>query len=368
MMRAHPKIRFIDRQTHMASKKISIDHTGNDLSDITSVTRRTWLKAAGAATVGSALAAARGTALIGGAAALAASSGVHAQGNGKTLRIGYQKYGNFIVLKARGSLEKRLAAEGVTVQWLEFPGGPQLLEGLNAGAVDIGTVGETPPIFAQAGGVDFVYIGSEPPAPKGEAIIVQADSPIRTVADLRGKRVALNRGSNVHYLLVKALEQAKVGYPEIVPTYLTPADARAAFVQRSVDAWVIWDPYYAAAQRQANARVIVDGEALVRNTQYYLASRKFATAQPQIVHMLLDEVAKVDEWARDNVPAVAAQLSPLVGLDTSTLELALKRQGYGVQKIDDATLAYQQQIADTFTSLKLIPRKLDVAETRWQSA
>ncbi|WP_133645621.1 sulfonate ABC transporter substrate-binding protein [Paraburkholderia flava] len=349
----------------MASKKTSIDHTGND---IVSTTRRSWLKAASAVTVGGALAAARGTALVSGAAALVASSSAHAQGNGKTLRIGYQKYGNFIVLKARGSLEKRLAAEGVTVQWLEFPGGPQLLEGLNAGAVDIGTVGETPPIFAQAGGVDFVYIGSEPPAPKGEAIVVPADSPIRTVADLRGKRVALNRGSNVHYLLVKALEQAKIGYSEIVPAYLAPADARAAFVQRGVDAWVIWDPYYAAAQRQANARVLVDGEGLVRNTQYYIASRKFAAAQPQLVHAVLDEVTKIDAWARDNIPAVATQLSPLVGLDTATLEIALKRQSYGVQHIDDATFAYQQQIADTFTNLKLIPRKLDVASARWQAA
>lgn len=348
----------------MASKKTFIDHTGND---IVSTTRRSWLKAASMATVGGALAAARGTALVGGAAALAASGSAHAQGNGKTLRIGYQKYGNFIVLKARGSLEKRLAAEGVTVQWLEFPGGPQLLEGLNAGAVDIGTVGETPPIFAQAGGVDFVYIGSEPPAPKGEAIVVPADSSIRTVADLRGKRVALNRGSNVHYLLVKALEQAKVGYSEIVPAYLAPADARAAFVQRGVDAWVIWDPYYAAAQTQAKARVLVDGEGLVRNTQYYIASRKFAAAQPQLVHTLLDEVTKIDAWARDNIPAVATQLSPLVDLDTATLEIALKRQSYGVQRIDDATLAYQQQIADTFTNLKLIPRKLDVASARWQT-
>lgn len=344
----------------MTSKKDTSADTGGATHD---GARRTLLKAAGAAT----LAAARGTTLWGGAAAFAASGAAHAQGNGKTLRIGYQKYGNFIVLKARGTLEKRLAAQGVTVQWLEFPGGPQLLEGLNAGAVDVGTVGETPPIFAQAGGVDLVYVGSEPPAPKGEAIIVPADSPIRTVADLRGKKVALNRGSNVHYLLVKALQSAQVDYKEIVPAYLAPADARAAFVQRGVDAWVIWDPYYAAAQRQTGARVIVDGEGLVRNTQYYVASRKFAAAQPQLVHALLDETAKVDEWARDHIPEVAAQLSPLTGLDTATLELALKRAGYGVQPVDSSTLAYQQQIADAFTNLKLIPRKIEVVDARWQA-
>ncbi|MPW22128.1 aliphatic sulfonate ABC transporter substrate-binding protein [Paraburkholderia sp. CNPSo 3157] len=296
-----------------------------------------------------------------------ASGAAHAQGTSNRLRIGYQKYGNFVVLKARGTLEKRLASQGVTVQWLEFPAGPQLLEGLNAGAVDVGTVGETPPIFAQAGGVDFVYIGSEPSAPQGEAIVVPHDSPIRSVAQLRGKKVALNKGSNVHFLLVKALQKAGLAYTDIQPVYLTPADARAAFVQGSVDAWVIWDPYLAAIERQGNARTLANGDGLVRNTQYYVAARKFAAAQPQALHTLLEEVNGVDGWAHDNIPEVAALLSPLVGLDTATLEVALKRTGYGVQPITDATLAYQQQIADTFSTLKLIPGQLTVADARWKT-
>jgi sulfonate transport system substrate-binding protein len=337
---------------------------GHPLGEPQNLQRRTLLKTtAGVA----AWAAARGPVLWSGAAALAASGGARAQDSARTVRIGYQKYGNFVVLKARGSLEKRLAGQGISVQWLEFPGGPQLLEGLNAGAVDIGTVGETPPIFAQAGGVDFVYIGSEPPAPKGEAIVVPHDSPIRSITDLKGKKVALNKGSNVHYLLVKALQSAKLDYRDIEPAYLAPADARAAFTQRGVDAWVIWDPYLAAVERQANARVIADGEGLVRNVQYYLASRKFATAQPQLVHALLDEIGKIDVWARDHIPEVAVQLSPLVGLDTGTLELALGRASYDLQPITPATLAYQQQIADTFTDLKLIPRKLVVTDARWQA-
>ncbi|AOK07324.1 sulfonate ABC transporter substrate-binding protein [Burkholderia sp. AU19243] len=313
--------------------------------------RRRWLHGAAATAAGLAL---------GPLAELAA----HAQGSDKRLRIGFQKYGNFVVLKARGTLEKRLASQGVTVQWLEFPAGPQLLEGLNAGAIDVGTVGETPPIFAQAAGVDFVYIGNEPPAPHGEAIVVLPDSPIRSVAQLRGKKVALNKGSNVHYLLVKALEHAGLAYTDIQPIYLTPADARAAFVQRSVDAWVIWDPYLAAAERQLGARVIADGEGLVRNTQYYLASRQYAAAQRPVLRALLDEVDAVDRWGRDHVPDVAAQLSPLVGLDAPTLEVALKRTGYGVQPITDATLAYQQNIADAFSTLKLIPGKVTVANAR----
>ncbi|WP_322074617.1 sulfonate ABC transporter substrate-binding protein [Burkholderia cepacia] len=313
--------------------------------------RRQWLQGAAAGLAGLAL---------GPLAGLPA----HAQDSGTRLRVGFQKYGNFVVLKARGTLEKRLASQGVTVQWLEFPAGPQLLEGLNAGAIDVGTVGETPPIFAQAGGVDFVYIGNEPPAPQGEAIVVPPDSPIRNVAQLRGKKVAFNKGSNVHYLLVKALEHAGLTYADIQPIYLTPADARAAFVQRNVDAWVIWDPYLAAAERQIGARVIANGEGLVRNTQYYLAARKYAAAHPQVLRALLDEVDAVDRWARDHVAEVAAQLSPLVGLDAPTLEVALKRAGYGVQPISDATLAYQQNIADAFSALKLIPGKLSVASAR----
>ncbi|MGS0891568.1 sulfonate ABC transporter substrate-binding protein [Burkholderia stagnalis] len=313
--------------------------------------RRQWLQGAAAGLAGLAL---------GPLAGLPA----HAQGSGTRLRVGFQKYGNFVVLKARGSLEKRLASQGVSVQWLEFPAGPQLLEGLNAGAIDVGTVGETPPIFAQAAGVDFVYIGNEPPAPRGEAIVVLPDSPIRNVAQLRGKKVAFNRGSNVHYLLVKALQHAGLAYTDIQPIYLTPADARAAFVQRNVNAWVIWDPYLAAAEQQLGARVIANGEGLVRNTQYYLATRKYAAAQPQVLRALLDEVDAVDRWARDHVSEVAAQLSPLVGLDAPTLEVALKRAGYGVQPLTDATLAYQQNIADTFSTLKLIPGKVTVADAR----
>lgn len=342
--------------THRTHRLMAITRPLLDSS--TGARRRAFLKAVGAGVAS----------VAAGGATLLPAQGAHAQGNGKTLRIGFQKYGNFVILKARGSLEKRLAAQGTTVQWLEFPAGPQLLEGLNAGAVDVGTVGETPPIFAQAAGVDFVYIGHEPPAPQAEAIVVPQDSPVKSISHLRGKKVALNRGSNVHFLLVKALQSAGLAYTDIQPIYLTPADARAAFIQRSIDAWAIWDPYLAAIEQQANARVIANGEGLVRNTQYFVAARKFADTQPQLLHALLDELNQIDQWGRANVPVAASQLSPLVGLDTATLELALRRTAYGVQPITAPTLAYQQQIADTFTQLKLIPKKLIVADAKWNAA
>ena len=90
-----------------------------------------------------------------------------AQAQDKTLRIGFQKYGTLVILKERGALEKRLKSQGYTVTWTEFPGGPQLLEALNVGAIDFGSTGEAPPIFAQAAGAPLLYVGHEPPAPKG---------------------------------------------------------------------------------------------------------------------------------------------------------------------------------------------------------
>jgi sulfonate transport system substrate-binding protein len=270
-----------------------------------------------------------------------------------------------VLLKARGTLEKRLASQGISVSWLEFPAGPQLLEGLNAGAFDIGTAGETPPIFAQAAGVEFVYIGNEPPAPASEAIVVPHDSPIKTVADLRGKKVALNKGSNVHYLLVRALENAGLRYADIRPAYLSPADARAAFTQGSIDAWAIWDPYFAAIEKQMRARVIADGAGLVDNTQFYLASRRFAMAQPQLVRAVLDELAHAGAWAKGNPAAVARELAPLVGLDAAVVEVAVHRASYGAAPVNQKVWTSQQTIADTFSELKLIPKKIVVKDAQW---
>jgi sulfonate transport system substrate-binding protein len=196
----------------------------------------------------------------------------------RTLRIGYQKYGTLVLLKGRGTLDARLRGQGVRVSWTEFPGGPQLLEALNAGAIDVGTAGEAPPIFAQAAGAALLYVAHEPPAPRGEAVLVPRDSPLRSAADLRGKKVALNRGSNVHYLLLRALESAGLRYAEVEPVFLAPADARVAFERKQVDAWVIWDPFLAAAEASTGARTLADGTGLVANHQFYLASERFAAA------------------------------------------------------------------------------------------
>ena len=282
------------------------------------------------------------------------------------LRIGYQKYGTLVLLKARGSLEKRLSPMHVEVKWTEFPAGPQLLEGLNVGSIDFGTVGEAPPIFAQAAGADLVYVGNEPPASAAEAILVPKDSPIKSVAELKGKKVSLNKGSNVHFLLVKLLEKAGVQYKDVDTVFLTPADARAAFERGSVDAWAIWEPFLAAAQTQTGARILADGNGVVSNHQFFLASRPYAAKRADVVAIILEELAAVDQWAKTSPKEAAAALQPQIGLDQATLELALSRGGYGVKPVNDAVLAEQQRIADTFYDLKLIPKHINVRDATLQ--
>jgi sulfonate transport system substrate-binding protein len=299
-----------------------------------------------------------------GAYPLAASLPAHAAAAPKEVRIGYQKYGTLTLLKGRGTLEKRLLEKNIAVKWTEFPAGPQLLEGLNVGSIDFGTVGEAPPIFAQAAGANLVYVGNEPPSPGSEAIVVPKGSTLRSLADLKGKKIALNKGSNVHFLLVKALEKAGIAYADIQPVYLPPADARAAFERGAVDAWVIWDPFLAAAEKQLGARVLVDGKGLVANHQFYLAARGFAEQHPELVRILLDELAKVDEWGRTHQQEVSTILAAQTGLPADVVALAAQRYAYGVKPVTPEVLKAQQNIADAFHSLKLIPKPIVVRDAQ----
>jgi sulfonate transport system substrate-binding protein len=292
---------------------------------------------------------------------VAATVGV-SYGQDKVVRIGFQKYGKLVLLKGKGSLEEKLKPLGYKVVWTEFPSGPPLLEALNVGAIDFGNTGEAPPIFAQAAGAPIQYVAYEPPAPKGEAILVPKDSKLNSIADLKGKKVALNKGSNVHYLLVKALEKAGVKYSEIEPVFLAPADARAAFERGSVDAWVIWDPFQAAAEAATGARTLADGTGIVSNYQFYFSSKKFFESDPKIVDAVLAELSAVDDWAKSDIHAVAEQIAPAVGLPVAVVEVALKRQSYGIKPITDGVIADQQQVADTFFALGLLPKAIRISD------
>ena len=277
----------------------------------------------------------------------------------RVLRIGNQK-GWLSILKGRGTLEKRLAPLGVSVTWTEFNAGPVQLEALNVGSIDFGDVGEAPPIFAQAAGAPLVYAGATVPRPKLEAIIVPKGSPIQTVADLKGKRVAYNKGSNVQYFLVKLLQKNGLQYSDVQSIFLPPADARAAFEKGAVDAWIIWDPFLAAAQKTLDARLLADASGIVNNRAYYFASRDFATRNPEVLKIAIEEINAIDTWASKNKLAAAAELAAVLGLDKSITELQLSRSAFGTAVVNRDILAEQQSIADTFFELKLIPKKLNL--------
>jgi sulfonate transport system substrate-binding protein len=279
-----------------------------------------------------------------------------------SVRIGYQKYGTLNVIKAEGSFDRSLAAQGISVTWILFPAGPQLLEALNAGSIDLGNTGEAPPVFAQAAGVNLVYFGNQPAFPKGEGLLVRKDSPIQRVSDLKGKRIALNKGSNVHYFLVKFLEKNGLKIDDIKPAYLTPADAWAALEGGSVDAWVIWDPYMTAAIDRSGARILGDADGVAANREFFLADRRFAQAHQEILLAIRDAVSRCGTWVSTKPEDVVRYLAPQLGMSEQVVAKVIRAQPWGFQPITDQVISDQQTIGDTFFSLKLIPKTIRVAD------
>jgi sulfonate transport system substrate-binding protein len=302
--------------------------------------------------------------LIQGAAAaiaLPSSFAALAQAPARQFRIGHQK-GYLTLLKGRGTLEKRLAPLGVSVKWTEFTAGPVQLEALNVGSIDFGDVGEAPPIFAQAAGAPLAYVGATVPRPQAEAVLVPKGSAIKTVADLKGRKIVLNKGSNVHYFIVKMAEKHGLAYADLDLVYLPPADARAAFEKGSVDAWVIWDPFLAAAQKSLDARILADATGVVGNRGYYFSSLDYVAKNADVLAIAIEEVNKVDTWGAAHKDELATELAALWGLPKPVADLAQGRTAFGTSPITKAILGEQQKIADTFFALKLIPKKINVLE------
>jgi DNA-binding NtrC family response regulator/ABC-type nitrate/sulfonate/bicarbonate transport system substrate-binding protein len=248
-------------------------------------------------------------------------------GAGK-VRIGYQKFGLLGAVKASGALDAALRARAVDLEWIEFPGGTQLVDAMRERRIDLGVVGEGPPVLGQAARTPIVYLAAEPPAPEAEAIIVPRDSPIRSVAELKGKTIALNKGANVNYLILRALEEAGLRSDDVSFSFVAPTGARAAFDSREVDAWAIWSPLLDAVVRDTGARVVRDGRGLCTNVAFYIGTRDFVDGQAELVRLFLDEVRAV------------GTLRPM----------------------DAALVASQQEVADTFLRARVISRSVSAAD------
>jgi sulfonate transport system substrate-binding protein len=279
------------------------------------------------------------------------------------VKVGFQKgSATLLVLKSSGELEKRLGDLGYTVTWTEFPAALPLLEAMNAGSIDFGNTGAAPVIFSQAAGTDLIYAVSSASSPLSQGIIVPADSPIQSVEDLKGKKVALAKGSISVALTVAALESVGLKWEDVEPAFLLPADAKAAFNGGSVDAWTIWDPYYALEELESGARTIATNESAgLPNRGFYLADRGFATENPEALAIIIQALREAEDWVDEHTDEVVDTLVAETGLDAETLRVVEERRVHGLEPVTTEVVEGQQQLADLFYSLGLIPHEVDVA-------
>ncbi|GAA3290533.1 aliphatic sulfonate ABC transporter substrate-binding protein [Dactylosporangium vinaceum] len=268
------------------------------------------------------------------------------------LKVGYQRFGGLSLVKARKT-------EAAGTVWSLFESGPALTEGLKAGAIDIGQVGEAPPIFAAAGKIDFRIIGTSQPVPKGEAVLVKDASGYRSFKDLKGKKVALNKGSNVNWLLVKLLDANGMTIKDIDVQYLKPADARPAFDNNQIDAWIIWDPYFALAEIPGT-RVLVDGDGLVNNREYILVSPQALKTKPGKIREFLKTYRETTDWGIAHPEERVKLIAPELNIPEDVARRALGRSAQPLAPVTPAIGDELQQIADGFTGLQLIPGKVDI--------
>ena len=282
------------------------------------------------------------------------------------IRIGTQKGGFFPAVRQRHTVEDAFKPLGIEIKWVDFQFGPPLLEAINVGAVDFGFVGDSPPIFAQAGGARIRYVAAVKSDGNTQAIIVPRDSAIRTVADLKGKRVAFGKGSSAHNLLVAALEKAGLSYGDISPAPLAPADATAAFLKGSVDAWSIWDPYLALAELKENVRVIAFDRDVHKPNAFYIAAADFVDKYPALVSKLNSVFSSEGRWAESHHDEVAKAQSEATGVDLDAVKRFVARSNYHVVPVDDEVIRSQQAIADRFAKLGLIPKPVNVSDIIWK--
>jgi NitT/TauT family transport system substrate-binding protein/sulfonate transport system substrate-binding protein len=283
----------------------------------------------------------------------------------KLLRVGQQK-GEPIVMamKQHRMLETLLAPHDIEVQWTEFQFGPPLLEAMRVGSIDIGAVGDTPPVFAQAAHGDLLYVAGQRGG--GEAILVPPGSTLQTLHDLKGRKIAFGRGSGAQNLTLAALEKAGLAYTDVQPLYLAPADAGAAFERGAIDAWTIWDPYYALFESRPGVRVLATRTDIIEQNGFIMARRPFVEANPQLTAELVAAFIRTAEWARGHRPDVAKLLSDATGIPLAAMQRTIDRASMEVLPMNDQLVRSQQAVADRFRKIGLLPTDIKVSDQVWR--
>jgi sulfonate transport system substrate-binding protein len=301
---------------------------------------------------------------VGGAIA-ALSSRAEAQTTIKEIRVGYQKTGVLVIARQQAVLEKRFASKQIGIKWIEFTSGPPLLEAMSTGSVDLGAVGDTPPIFAQAANANIVYVAGSP-ITNGQGILVPANSNIRTIADLKGKRVGFTKGTSAHNVVIATLEKAGLTYDDITPVYLTPPDAGPAFANGSIEAWAIWDPYFAIGEKRQNGRILINASEVAKTNSFYLANRDFANTHVRETREVIDGLAEAARWAEANRAEVASALAAVTGVPLEVQTVAANRASFLIGPVTDEIVTTQQAVADRFYKLGLIPKPIAVRDIVWR--
>jgi sulfonate transport system substrate-binding protein len=303
---------------------------------------------------------------VGTAAAAALAPRARAQGAPKEIRIGYQKTGVLVITRQRAALEKHFAAQGIDVKWVEFSSGPPMMEAMNVGSVDYGAVGDSPPVFAQAAGAAIVYAAGQP-ITNGQGILVPKDSPIRSIADLKGKRVGFTKGSSAHNIVVQTLEKADLTYADITPVYLTPPDAGPAFANGSIEAWAIWDPYFAIGETRQNGRILINAREVTKTNSFYIANREFAKNHGAILQQIIEVTTAAGQWAEAHRDEVAKALAAITGVPLDIQTVAANRANFVIGPVTDEIVATQQGVADRFYKLGLIPKPIVIRDIVWRN-
>ncbi|VIO69599.1 Putative aliphatic sulfonates-binding protein [Bradyrhizobium ivorense] len=303
---------------------------------------------------------------LGSVAAAALSGRAQAQADAKEIRIGYQKNGVLVITRQREALENHFRPQGISVKWVEFSSGPPMMEAMNVGSVDYGAVGDSPPIFAQAVGAAIVYAAAQPII-NGSGILVPQNSTISSIADLKGKRVGFTKGSSAHNVVIQTLEKAGLTYDDITPVYLTPPDAGPAFANGGIDAWAIWDPYFAIAETRQNGRILVKTRDITKTNSFYIANRDFAKTRGQVLQQIVDVTTATAAWAQAHPDEVAQSLAAVTGVPLDIQTIAARRAGFAVGPVTADIIATQQGVADRFFKLGLIPRQIAVRDIVWRN-
>ncbi|MDT0473187.1 ABC transporter substrate-binding protein [Streptomyces sp. DSM 41014] len=290
----------------------------------------------------------------------AAGAGSDVDGKGSlTLDVGDQKGGSEAILRAAGELKDL----DYRIAWSTFTSGPPLLEAVNAEAVDIGGVGNTPPVFAAGAGSRIKVVAAWHGTSDGDAVLVPDGSKLTDPRQLRGKSVAVAQGSSAHYQLVASLKAAGLGIGDVKVKYLQPADALAAFTAGKVDAWAVWDPYTSQVLRSGRGRILTTGKGVTNGLSFQVASPS-ALADPRKAAAVKDYLARLrratawvyghqrewaEVWAKDTGLPYEVALASVRRTNASRVAVA----------VDRPLVASEQQIADAFTALRLIPGKVD---------